>query len=122
MTGHSSTGRILLDLMVVAPRGPRRDGLFAVWLTVRVLEDLDADHPFPERATRRRIAMLERRLSSLTLPLSLKRGLAATIGTLNGEIRPDEVGQLLSRLTGPVKDGLGLEAAEAVQKAARAHR
>jgi hypothetical protein len=122
VNGLTPACRTLVDLLAVAPRGPRRDGLFALWLVVRVLEDLDADHPFPERATRRRIILLERRLSSLALPLSLKRGLAATIGTLKAEIRPDEIGHLLGGLVGPVKDGLGSEAAEAVNKAARARR
>lgn len=122
MSGPSPSCRTIIDLLAVAPRGPRRDGLFALWLVLRVLEDLDRDPLFPVRSMRRRVSLLERRLTSLALPLSLKRAFAATIGTLKADFRPNEAGHLLQRLVGPVKDGLGQEAAEAVQRAAKVRR
>ena len=71
--------RGLIDLMRSAPRGPRRDGLFALWLAVHVAEDLGLATGTAERAYRRRVALLEQRISSLALPLALKRGLARMI-------------------------------------------
>lgn len=115
------TTRQLVELMAQSPRGPRRDGLFALWLTVRVVEDLDQQQPFSERATRRRVALLERRLSSLTLPPALRRGLNATIQAMKAEAVP-KVSMLLRHLVGPAKESLGAEAGEALQLAARTHQ
>lgn len=115
------TARLLVSLMGASPRGPRRDGLFALWLTLRVLEDFDLGQPFSERALRRRVALLERRLSSLTLPPSLRRGLNGAIQAMKAETEP-KVTQLLGQLIGPARDALGSEAGEALQKAVRTHR
>ena len=43
----------LLGLLPQTGRGPRREGIFALWLTVRVAQDLLRDPP-SERAHRRR--------------------------------------------------------------------
>ncbi|MBM4186967.1 MAG: hypothetical protein FJ206_06610 [Gemmatimonadetes bacterium] len=122
MTGLTPACRVVIELLAVAPRGPRRDGLFALWLVLRVLDDLGRDPPFADRSLRRRVTLLERRLTSLALPLSLKRAFAATIGTLKAELRPSEAGHLLLQLVSPVKDGLGQDAADAVHRAARGLR
>ena len=75
----------LLELLPRAARGPRRDGAFALWLTLRVAEDLLLQPPLAERASRRRLQALEHRLSSLTLPPPLRRALGAALGGLRGE-------------------------------------
>ena len=113
--------RGLIELMAGAPRGPRRDGLFALWLVVHVAEDLESATGATERLYRRRVALLEPRISSLALPLVLKRGLARTIeGLKTAPAGP--AGPLLSGLVGPIKEAVGPDAAELVQKAAKSLR
>lgn len=111
------SGLAMLRLLGRTARGPKREGAFAVWLTVRVAEDLtSADRP-GERAHRRRVLALEQRLSSLTLPAPLRRGLQATLGQLR-DPRPEIAAVALSQLVAPVRESLGSEAAEAVRGAA----
>jgi hypothetical protein len=113
--------RQLVELMGAAPRGPRRDGLFALWLTVRVLEDFDQSAA-NDRATRRRVGLLERRLSSLTLAPALKRGLGAAIAALKENPHPDLLPGLLGQLAGSAREALGVEASEALHRSARTRR
>ncbi len=113
--------RALIELMAAAPRGPRRDGLFALWLVVHVAEDLQSAAGTLERSYRRRVGLLEQRISSLALPPALKRGLARTIeGLKTAPAGP--AGPLLSGLVGAVKEGVGSDAADLVQKAAKSLR
>ena len=83
--------------------GPRREGIFALWLTVRVAQDLLRDPPPAERAHRRRLQALEHRLSSLTLPPPLRRALAAAMSQLK-EARPETAAQVLSQLVAPARE------------------
>jgi hypothetical protein len=112
------------DLVRLWPRvgrGPRRDGLFALWLTLRVALDLTLDPPLGERAARRRQAALERRLSSLTLPPPLRRALTAALQ----QIREDGATGLpvvLANLVAPVREAAGPEAADLVLQLARQAR
>ena len=111
----------LIELLPRTARGPRREGVFALWLTVRVTQDLLLDPPTPERAYRRRIAALEQRLSSLTIPAPLRRALSAAITQLR-DARPDVAPSVLSQLTAPAREAAGQEAGDAVALAARAAR
>lgn len=111
----------LVDLLARSARGPRRDGVFALWLVVRVLLDYQCEPALAERACRRRIAALESRLSSLTLPPPLRRALNALLTELKEGGR-EAVPVLLSTLVAPARDAAGPEAAEAIQRAARAAR
>ena len=108
----------LIKLMGDTPRGPRREGVFALWLTVRVAEDLLLLPPQPERAVRRRVAALERRLSSLSLPAPLRRGLVAVLAELS-DPRREKAGQVLQLLVAPAREALGGDAAEVLGRAAR---
>jgi hypothetical protein len=110
----------LLQLLPRTGRGPRREGIFALWLTVRVAQDLVRDPP-AERAHRRRLQALEHRLSSLTLPPPLRRALAAAMGQLR-DARPETAVQVLSQLVAPARESGGAEAGEALSHAARAAR
>ena len=111
----------LLELLAAAARGPRREGLFAVWLTARVALGQGLDPPLPERAQRRRIEALERRLARLSLAPPLKRALAGTLALLRDSgARPAAIA--LQQLTAPVRETLGAEAAEAIAKAVRVVR
>jgi hypothetical protein len=118
MSGLSPATRALVQQMAAAPRGPRRDGCFALWLAVRVVEDLLLDPPLPERAARRRIGLLERRLTSLTLPASLRRAITAALASAATATR-DDASRILTLLVAPARDALGADVGEAVGRAAR---
>ena len=121
MTAFSPAARALVSLMGDTPRGPRREGLFALWLTLRLVEDLLLEPPQPERTIRRRVTLVERRLSSLTLPPPLRRGLVTVLQELAQAGRKDAPA-LLTLLAAPTRDGLGAEAADTISRAARAAR
>lgn len=112
-------GAMLVRLMGEIPRGPKREGVFALWLTLRVAEDVLLVPPPPERAMRRRVAALEQRLSSLSVPAPLRRALGAALGAL-GEPRREEAALVLQQLVAPAREVLGPEAGDAIAKAARA--
>ena len=111
----------LIELLPRTARGPRREGIFALWLTVRVVQDLLLDPPAPDRAYRRRVAALDQRLSSLTLPPPLRRALAAAIAQLR-DARRDTASSVLSQLAAPARETTGQEAGDAVTAAAKAAR
>jgi hypothetical protein len=114
----SPAGLALVKLMGEMPRGPRREGLFALWLTLRITEDLLLVPPQPERAVKRRVAALEQRLSSLSLPAPLRRALGSALSAL-GEPEREDAALVLQQLVAPAREVLGTEAAEAVARAAR---
>jgi hypothetical protein len=120
MSGWDPAATALLQLLPQTGRGPRREGIFALWLTVRVAQDLVREFP-AERAHRRRLQALEQRLSSLTLPPPLRRALAAAISQLR-DARSETAVQVLSQLVAPARESGGAEAGEAVAHAARAAR
>ena len=115
------SGSALVTLLAQAARGPRREGVFALWLTVRVAQDLLLEPPFPDRAHRRRVAALEQRLTSLTMAAPLRRALLAAIEQLR-EAEAQSVPIILSQLVAPARETLGAEAAEAVALAVRGAR
>lgn len=114
----SPTGMALVKVMGEMPRGPKREGVFALWLTLRVAEDLLLLPPPPERGSRRRVAALEQRLSSLSLPAPLRRALVSALAELK-EPRRERVGQVLLLLVAPSREALGIEASEILVRAAR---
>ena len=121
MSDWDPAASALLPLLAQTARGPKRGGLFALWLTVRVAQDLVLDPPLQERAHRRRLQALERRLSSLTMPPPLRRALASAVNQLR-DARPETAGQVLSQLVAPARDTGGSEAGDAVALAARKTR
>jgi hypothetical protein len=108
----------LVTLIAEAARGPKREGLFALWLVVRAAESLLPPAPVSAKNHRRRLQALETRLGSLALPAPLKRALAAARQHLE-TATPDAAALVLSQLTAPARDVLGADAAEAVTVAAR---
>ncbi len=72
----------------------------------------------PDKADRRRVALLAQRLAPLAGPRSLGRGLNAALGHL-AEATPTSGRIALAQLVAPARDALGPEAAEAVAQAAR---
>ncbi len=121
MSGWDPAAQALLSLMPQVERGPKRGGIFALWLTVRVAQDLLLDPQPAERAQRRRVQALERRLSSLTMPPPLRRALSAAVSQLR-EVRPESAAQVLSQLVAPARETGGAEAGEAVALAAKQAR
>jgi hypothetical protein len=109
--------RALLEALSTFERGPRRDGTFAVWLTLRVAVDLAREPAWGERAHRRRLQALEGRLTSLNLPPPLRRALAGTLAQLRA-MKPESPGLALTHLVAPVKESLGSEAADAIRRVA----
>jgi hypothetical protein len=120
MSGWDPAASALLQLLPQTGRGPRREGIFALWLTVRVAQDLVREPP-AERAHRRRLQALEHRLSSLTLPPPLRRALGTAISQLR-DARSETAVQVLSQLVAPARESGGSEAGDAVAQAARAAR
>lgn len=111
----TSPGRLrredaLLDLMARAARGPRQEGLFALWLVARVASDARLDPPLPDRLRRRRVAALERRVGSLTMPAPCRRAITAAVATLR---EPDiEPAVILLQLVAPIRESVSPEAAD----------
>jgi len=108
-------------LLPSVARGSRRDGVYALWLTVRVALDFFLVPALPERTLKRRVAALERRLASLTLPAPLRRALAATVS----EMRDADLASTalaLAQLVAPARETLGADAGDAIAQAARVAR
>lgn len=111
----------LVALAAEAERGPRRDGLYALWLTLRVAEALLPPDPVSLKNHRRRLVALEHRLGGLALPAPLKRAFAAARAQLEPGT-PSAAALVLTQLVAPCREVLGAEAAEAVADAARDSR
>lgn len=109
----------LIGLVAEAARGPRREGLFALWLMVRSAEGLLPPRPLSGKNHRRRLQALETRLASLALPAPLKRALAAARDHLE-PATPEAAALVLSQLVAPAREVLGAAAGDAVAVAARA--
>jgi hypothetical protein len=111
----------LVTLIAESVRGPQREGLFALWLVVRAAEALLPPAPVSAKNHRRRLQALETRIGSLALPAPLKRALAAARQHLE-TATANSAAMVLSQLTAPARDVLGVEAADAVTVAARTAR
>lgn len=108
----------VVALVAEAERGPRRDGLYALWLVLRSAEALLPPDPISLKNHRRRLVALENRLGGLALPAPLKRALSGARAQLEpGTSAAAAV--VLAQLVAPTRDVLGPEAADAVAAAAR---
>lgn len=112
-TGWHPAEIALVEQMAAAARGPKREGCFALWLTVRIAREMVSEPRPPDRALRRRLQELERRLATLTLPAPLRRGMTAAMLHLKPGT-PDAAREALTLLAAPARESLGEEAAEAV--------
>ena len=121
MEGWDPAATALISLLPQIGRGPKRGGIFALWLTLRVTQDLLLDPPLLERAQRRRIQALEHRLSSITMAPPLRRALTGAVNQLK-DLRPESAVQVLSLLIAPAREIGGAEAGEAIALAAQVAR
>lgn len=108
----------LLALQEQYERGPKREGVFAVWLVARVAHDLGVATAELDRGGRRRLTLLDRRLAPLAVPRPLARGISAALVHLQ-EGTPAAARIALSQLVAPAREALGADAAEAVAHLAR---
>ena len=108
----------LLALERRLERGPKREGAFALWLTVRLALDIGTQPGAVEKPDRRRVALLSQRMTQLVVPRPLGRGLAAALGHLENAT-PEGARIALTQLVAPARDALGSEAGDAVALAAR---
>lgn len=104
---------LLLALQARLERGPKREGAFALWLFGRVARDVGLSAQAGDRADRRRIAMLERRMAPLAIPRPLSRGLTAALSHL-GDGTPKAARIALTQLVAPAREAIGPEAGEAM--------
>ena len=102
-----------------SPRGPDRDGVFALWLVVRAALGVAPPSQAPARQAER-LKAVQARLKSLNAPAPLRRSLTAAIG----DLAPGGPGPAvaLSQLVAPAADCLSRRLADAVAAAARAAR
>ena len=108
----------LIDTLPLTVRGPRRNGIFALWLVVRACDGLLPPDVVSTRGHRHRLDLLERRLTSLSLPLQLRRALLRSIRDLQ-DGTPDVAASALRSLVAPVRESLGSDAGNVVATAAR---
>jgi hypothetical protein len=108
----------LLELQEQFERGPKREGAFAVWLLARVAHDIGAGPAEVDRGTRRRLALLDRRLAPLAVSRPLARGITAALAHLQ-EATPAAARIALSQLVAPAREALGGDAGEAIAVLAR---
>jgi hypothetical protein len=118
VTAGDAASTELVRLLARTARGPRREGIYALWLTVRVTQDLLANPPVAERSHRRRVQALEHRLATLTLPPQLRRALTAALLHLRNP-RADTAADVLALLAAPARDGAGAETGDVLAAAAR---
>ena len=96
----------LLALVGDAVRGPKRNGLFALWLVLRAAEALLPPGAVSVKNHRRRLQALETRLASLALPAPLKRALTAARHHLEAAT-PGAAALVLSQLVASAREVLG---------------
>ena len=112
---------ILAEALGTAVRGPRRNGLFAVWLVLRCCGDLLPPNRVSERGHSRRMVGLEHRLHGLSLPGPLRRALMGALQQLR-EGTPNAVAIALQQLVAPVDETLGATSGRTVARAAELAR
>lgn len=118
----TDTEQRLVAALAAEARGPRRNGIFAVWLLARVAEAVLPPDPLGARSHRRRVEALQRRLSSVTLPVPLRRAMAGAM-RLVAEGTPGAAALALHQLVTPAHETLGATVGETLaQAAARARR
>jgi hypothetical protein len=118
----TETEQRLVAALAAEARGPRRNGIFAIWLFARVAEGVLPPDPLSAKSHRGRVDALQRRLSSIAVPAPLRRGLAGALRLVT-EGTPRAAASALSQLVAPAQETVGATAADALAQAAlRARR
>lgn len=111
----------LLSQLASTARGPRRGGLFALWLTLRTAMMMSGSGHQGERARRRQLTALSKRLSSIPMSPALRRALNASLDELQDGTAA-AAATALRQLVAPAEDAAGPDAAKAVARAAETAR
>lgn len=109
---------VFVEALDTAMRGPRRNGLFAVWLIIRACGDLLPPNPVSDRGHQKRLNELANRLRSLSMPPPLHRAIAGALQGLN-EGTPHSALIALRQLVAPVRETLGPVCGNALDRAAQ---
>lgn len=109
---------LMTETLGTAVRGPRRNGIFAVWLVLRCCGDLLPPNRVSERHHGRRLDGLEHRLHGLSLPAPLRRALTGAVRQLR-EGTPRAASITLQQLIAPVDETLGSGPGDTIARAAR---
>ncbi|HVX88147.1 MAG TPA: hypothetical protein VG940_04405 [Gemmatimonadales bacterium] len=109
----------LVEIMGHTARGPKREGVYAVWLVVRAAETQLLDPPAAPKSRGRQLEGIKHRLATLTLPAPVRRAVATSLSLL-AEDTPDAAASALHQLTAPARESLGHEVADALGHAIRA--
>jgi len=118
----TDTEQRLVVALAAEARGPRRNGIFAIWLFARVAEAVLPPDGVSLRSHRQRVEALQRRLSSITLPVPLRRAMASAMRVV-ADGTPKAAALALNQLIAPAQETLGPPVADALASAAgRARR
>jgi hypothetical protein len=109
----------LVEIMGHTARGPKREGVYALWLVVRAAETQLLEPAVPSKARGRQLDGVKHRLATLTLPAPVRRAVVTALSLL-AEDTPDAAASALHQLTAPARESLGSEVAEALGQAIRA--
>ena len=111
----------LVELLGRTARGPRREGVYALWLVVRAAEERGREPRLAPKLRDKHRDALRHRLSTLTLPAPIRRAVVSALALLE-EDTDDAPATALNQLAAPAREALGTEVGEAVAGAARAAR
>ncbi|HET9066392.1 MAG TPA: hypothetical protein VFN22_11285 [Gemmatimonadales bacterium] len=118
MTEVAEALATLLRTQEALPRGPKREGVFALWLFARVALEIGESADGMDRSDRKRCTLLGRRLAPLAVPRPLGRGLTGALGILEAGT-PQSARVALSQLVAPARDSIDHDVGEAVAVLAR---
>ncbi len=108
---------VLLGLLQHTARGPKRGGLFALWLVLRVAMMLCGPSVPSERSRRRHLSALDSRLSSLPMSQGARRALRAALMQLQ-EGTLEAAATVLRQLVAPAEDLARPESGKALTRVA----
>jgi hypothetical protein len=106
----------LVEALAAEARGPKRNGVYAIWLFARVAEGLLPPEPLTAPTNRRRLEALQGRLSSLSLPAPLRRAVTGAIRQA-ADGSPHDVVMALQQLVAPARETVGPGVARALEAA-----
>ena len=109
----------LVALVAEAERGPRRDGLYALWLVLRAAEALLPPDPVSLKNHRRRLAGAPDPAGRARPPRPAQAGARRRASRSSSPGTTAAAAMVLAQLVAPTRDVLGPEAADAVSAAAR---
>lgn len=111
--------RALLQSQESLPRGPKREGCFALWLFARVALEVGETSGGIDRAEKRRFVLLAKRLAPLAVPRPLGRGLQSALDILSRGDSPVAARIALSQLVAPARESINVDVGEAIAALAR---